>query len=226
MKPISETLPTILERIGPPATGETKPMPTGPEHGKAGSGGKVPAPAMSETEVTVMRDLLDKGSLSPAEVDSAMDRLLPPSVATSFRAKINWGSDPNYIGATEDYELHGEPSRKDTLDSIEMLDRWMRPAGHNEVVIELGKLRALVTTRKEDADSLSVIIGAFAEQIEQNRYPIDVVRQARKDSADLCKFWPAWADFKERCDELFLKRKAFYNALRRYLATSKSGLQG
>ena len=158
-------------------------------------------------------------SMTPDEINSAMDHLLPPCVATSFEPKHYWGDDPGWIGAVIDYEFTPGAEDDEVSRSIEMLDQWMRPADHNEIIKELGKLRALVTTRKEDHDSLAIILGAFAEQIEDARYPIDVVRQARIDSAQVSKFWPSWAEFKEHCDGHFLKRKAYYMALRRYLAS-------
>ena len=168
-----------------------------------------------------MNDLTPAGQpQTPAEIDSAMDHLLPPSVATSFKPKIYWGDDPEWLGETVDYEFDGNADRDEAQEALRQIERWMAPAEHNAVVRELGMLRALVTTRKEDQESLSMIFAAFAEQIEMERYPIDVVRQARLDSAQVNKFWPAWADFKEICDGHFLKRKAYYLALRKYLAAT------
>lgn len=202
MKHISEISPKISAPTGQPAPAETKLTPIGRELGKPGSDENAPA-------------IIDLPSTLPAEIDLAMDHLLPPSVATSFEPKYYAGDDPGWFGAVVDYEFSGA-DRDDVQAALEMLGKWMIPAGHNEVIRELAMLRALVTARKEDAESLSVILAAFAEQIEIAGYPVDVVRQARIDSAKVCKFWPSWSEFMEHCDGHFLKRRAYYLALRRY----------
>lgn len=208
LRPISEILPTISERIGRQARDETLPMPIGGDAGKVGCVEKPRAAPINPVTAPATAN------------DETMVASLPPSVATSFKPVVYWGSDPERIGEIEDYEF-GDAPHQDCLDALERLERWLVPAAHNDVVLELGKMRALVATRKEDDDSLSAIIGAFAEQIAAHRYPLDVVQQARLDYVSFGSFWPAWAEFREICDRLYLRRKSYYQALRNYITQTR-----
>lgn len=145
-----------------------------------------------------------------------MDRLLPQSVATLFSIVVDVGGDPENIGEIKRYHFEGDPPPDDVAEALRMLRVWMAPADHNDIVVELGKLRALVVTRKEDDESLALVLGAFAEQIANEGYPIDVVRQARLDSINTNRFWPSWFEFRELCDRLYLKRRSYCDALERY----------
>ncbi len=208
MKHISETLPTISATTGPTGTEETKPTLIGRELGKPGLGANLPVPF---EQLTDMR---------PLEIDKAMADWFPRSVVTSIRPVISLSDDPGLIGETVDWRIEGNPDRSEAEQSLARLDAMMQPAPFDQVQFELGKLRALTAAKKEDGENQQFILAAFAEQIDENGYPLDVVRQACRDSANYGTFWPAWSEFKQRCDRYFLKRKAWYLALRRYLSAS------
>ena len=130
---------------------------------------------------------------------------------------IHLGPDPGRMGETLDWRLQGDPGDEDATTAMQMLKALMVPADREEVMIALAKMRALVVSKRESEDDQTFVLAAYGEQIEAERYPLDVVKQACRETVQLTRFWPSWSEFKERCDAGFLKRKAFHHAMRQYL---------
>ena len=206
MKQLSEIMPKISESISPTATAEPKHVSTGALVGSDGFASKLPIP---REQLTAMR---------PMEIDKAMADWLPRPVVSAMRSVIHLGPDPGRIGETIDWRLEGEVSEGDARSALETLKAIMAPADPHEVTVELTKMRAVMASRKDDSENQALILAVFVEQIEAEGYPIDVIREARRDLVNVTTFWPTWSEFKARCDREFLKRRAFYIAMRRLLA--------
>lgn len=181
-------------------------MSIGRELGKDGSGGNLPVPV---GQLTAMR---------PHEIDKSMEDWLAPSVVTSMRSTMYLGPDSGRIGTILAWTLEGAPPEADARAALEVLQILMEPADPQAVQVEISKMRALTVSRNENEDGQSFLLAAFGEQIEIEAYPLDVVKAACREVISGLKFWPSWAEYKERADSEFLKRKHFYLELRKYLA--------
>lgn len=206
MKQISEILPPTLSTISPTAKAEESDESPGRGLGKPGSG----------TSLATID--LNLQTAKPAEIDRAMEAWLPRSVATSIRSRIDMSDDPHRMGEILGWDITGEIPRDDAAAALEILNALMQPATPQDVQVELAKLRAVTASAKSGENDTKFLLLAYAEMLEDERYPIDVIRQARKDAAAASKFWPSFADFKRIADGYFMKRKALYLGLRRALA--------
>jgi hypothetical protein len=84
----------------------------------------------------------------------------------------------------------------------------MSPA---ECVGLLGEIKLMTAARPEQAQDLEVQLMLYARKLAE--YPADVVRKVLTTQAEHCRWWPTWAELKERLDPLNPRRGAIQDAL-------------
>lgn len=84
----------------------------------------------------------------------------------------------------------------------------MSPA---ECVGLLGEIKLMTAARPEQAQDLEAQLMLYARKLAE--YPADVVRKVLTTQAEHCRWWPTWAELKERLDPLNPRRGAIQDAL-------------
>lgn len=112
---------------------------------------------------------------------------------------------------TTGYRLDGEFSDEDRQRAISILSRLNRPATLQACTFELGRLRMLTKIAAQGDDDIKFQIAVMAEELV--RYPLDVVRDACRFWPTRNKFFPAWQELREMCEERVLKRRCLLEAL-------------
>lgn len=152
---------------------------------------------------------------NPEATDKALLMCLPPSVERSIGSKERTVIDSVYGFDTvfESYYFAEPPSREDAAAALVIAERACVPAPQRAIVAELARLRLLVTVRAEQEKSLEALAIAFAEEMAE--YPPDIVRGVIREWGRREKWWPSWAELKERLDRAFKKRRALRDSLRK-----------
>ena len=87
----------------------------------------------------------------------------------------------------------------------------MRTASLNEIVALLTRLKLETKSRAEDGGDMQGQLESYARRIAE--YPEDVVRHVLETQSAIEKFWPAWAELKERLDLKSGYRRKLLHAL-------------
>ncbi len=104
-----------------------------------------------------------------------------------------------------------EAPRGDLAASLALVDGALRPAPKTVIQSELARLRVMTKSRNENQADLTMTAAAYADALAE--YPADVVADALRNWAACEKWWPAWAELKDRLDRGVRKRRALRAAL-------------
>jgi hypothetical protein len=90
----------------------------------------------------------------------------------------------------------------------------MAPAPGDLIVGELTRLHLVTASQDIHEHDLEAMFTFYADELEDQGYPLDVVTTACRQSGRVLKFWPALAELVARCDGLMRERRMLDAALR------------
>lgn len=157
--------------------------------------------------------------MTPAEIDAALPAWLPPSVISSIEPDFRWrkrdehdtGHSESYIAG---YDCSGDFGEREASEALKVLELLNARADIEDCLKELARLKVLTKERALSGDDIAFQIATMGDEL--SAYPLDVVRDACRSWADHNKFFPAWAELREPCEERVLERRCPLDALRRY----------
>jgi hypothetical protein len=154
--------------------------------------------------------------ISAAELDRALLAKLPPSFASSIteRTEPIYGTS-GYDERLTGYELTRPIPADEAVEALAILVEANKPADEVFILQELARMRRLTKARPQDADDLTLMAAAYAE--EMAAYPADVIASACRKWAAMEKWWPSWAELKDLLEFRMRRRKAMLEALQRQL---------
>jgi hypothetical protein len=157
--------------------------------------------------------------MTPGEIDEALQAWLPQPVASSVKAELRWRKrDEQDLERSEpfiaSYDCAGGFGDEDASEALRILEMLNARADRGDCVQAVVRLKALTVSRLTSEEDMAVQIAAMTEEL--SAYPLDVVRGACQAWTQQDKFFPAWAELRELCESLVLKRRSLLNALRRY----------
>lgn len=149
--------------------------------------------------------------------------LLPPCVRSSLAViwadvdgsgrELGGGGDGyGWDGYVIGYELTAELSDDDRGQAIAIAEAALWPATEEEIVKELGRLRALTVSR-DIGNDLSLVFAAYTHELRQ--YPAEAIRDVLRSWPRTQRFWPSMAELVERLDRIVKPRRVLREALRR-----------
>lgn len=126
--------------------------------------------------------------------------------------KMNFSLQGDFQGLqiSENVELPEE----DRLKAIANLEAWSQPLDKNNTIGLLSELRLTTNSKKLSQDDVIIQTKVYAKKLQ--KYPASVVAHVLETQPDVSKWWPEWADLKERLDVYTRKNQAALNALREY----------
>lgn len=141
---------------------------------------------------------------------------LPPSFVFSIaeRTEHSYGSH-GYDERLTGYEFTRPIPADEAAGALAILVEANKPADEAFIVQELARMRRLTKARPQDADDLTLMAAAFAD--EMAAYPIDVIQSACRKWTAAEKWWPSWSELKDYLEFRMRKRRAMLNALQRQL---------
>ncbi len=119
-----------------------------------------------------------------------------------------YGWDGYVIG----YELTAALNGDDREQAIAIAEAALWPATEEEIVRELGRLRALTVSR-DIGNDLSLVFAAYTHELRQ--YPAEAIRDVLRSWPRTQRFWPSMAELIERLDRLVKPRRVLRDALKR-----------
>ena len=160
-----------------------------------------------------VRELL--AELTPDQIDKSLQAWLPPSVSCRIEGRLYDGpNDPYKNYTTVGYDLAegwDENEGREAQRLLEMLNARADPEACQQI---LARLKVLTRERNLSQEDMVAQIAIFSEELSQ--YPLDVVRDACRAWARTEKWFPSWAELRERCEERVMKRRAILLGLKRY----------
>ena len=156
----------------------------------------------------------------PGQVDAAIPAWLPLSVSSRIAVRHYDGpNDPFLNYSVVGYDLADGFDEDDGREGLRLLEMLNARAEIGGCLNELGRLKVNTSSRNMSQDDLKAQIAIYAEELTE--YPIDVVRDACRWWGKWEKWFPAWAELREICDERVMKRRAILTGLRRYFANKE-----
>lgn len=111
------------------------------------------------------------------------------------------------------YALCAEPPPPDMAAALAVVEESLRPAPRMRVLAELTRLRSLTVSRGGSDADLKLALTAYAE--ECSAYPLDAVVAACRQWANAERWWPSWAELRDRLERIVAPRRRLHEALRR-----------
>lgn len=148
-----------------------------------------------------------------AETDIALLASLPPLISRSLIASVSEVIDPKYgfDVCFAGYALRpGLPSEL-IAEALQLAALACAPAGPQQVIAELTRLRLLVKVRAEDEGNIAAMISILSEELEP--YPPDVVRDVLRGWGRREKWWPSLAELRDLLDRAAKPRNSLAKAL-------------
>jgi hypothetical protein len=113
------------------------------------------------------------------------------------------------------YDISDDAPR-DALDQVITITGLAMVSASNEFIIdELYRLRMLTAGQDKTDFDLQATFRFYAADLEEQRYPADVVRSACRRWARRGTFWPALAELIAECDALVRERRILLRDLER-----------
>jgi hypothetical protein len=157
----------------------------------------------------------------PKDTDAALAQLLPPSVISCLGTVVD-----RYTNARGEFIVESRRGAKTPCADVQAAEKALRmyesaclPAPDQTVYIELAALRSLTKVAQADTDDIKLQMAVYARQLRA--YPGDVVLHVLRSQPGMEKFWPSWAELKERLDLYAGKRLEKRQQLRELLALSQ-----
>ena len=140
--------------------------------------------------------------------DSAAVERLPPCVKSFLKTEARWRATSHCDNAGPPPSLTAETRRA----ALAILDAAMTPAPPDQVKRLLGELKLLTVPKSGDmVEEIKAQILIYARKLAD--YPADAVLTVLRTQPDQSKFWPAWAELKERLDARTWRRRDARKAL-------------
>lgn len=169
-----------------PASGAESP--TGPQHGGIGSE-RLPATASDK--------LMES---RPRDTDAALEASLPSHVISSLGRVVE-----RYMTTCGEYIVDTRPGAlAPCADSdaarmaLTAYERACLPAPEQRLYAELASLRVLTKAGQASDEDIRLQIQVYARRLAE--YPGDVALHVLRTQPDMEKWWPAWAELKDRLD--------------------------
>lgn len=112
------------------------------------------------------------------------------------------------------YRIAGLPVAADSSavrDAVEAFREANRPARHNFLVMEVGRLRAVTEHRQAAQAALDMLVAVMVDELQG--YPEDVLAEVLRGWPRKCRWWPALKDILDECNALVAKRRAMLRCL-------------
>ena len=110
------------------------------------------------------------------------------------------------------------------LQAADLVRLSLTPMTPNECFGLLGELKLTTASRPDQGDDLEALLKVYQRKLQE--YPADVVRAVLTTQADLSKWWPTWAELKERLDTRTNRRRVMLTALTATPRTSPNTSSG
>ena len=120
--------------------------------------------------------------------------------------------DDPYIA---DFEVKGAIGADDARHALRLAALMDSPSPARAYVEEVARLKLLTIPRNLTAEDLKLQVALLVEEF--SAYPVDAARDACRGWLQTGKFFPSWAELRERCEEAVLFRRALARELRRIL---------
>jgi hypothetical protein len=181
-------LPSNFGGIGPGQTPETPSSATGIGRGKIG--------------LTVIGQ-------GPVSADQNAVESLPPCVRSWLKARQTYLETSHCDNSKPPAPLTEDMRRQ----SLAVLKQAMVPMDQRKTLGLLGELKLLTIPRTgDDPEEIRAQILIYARKLAD--YPADAVHEVLTTQADQSKFWPAWAELKDRLDARTWQRTEAMKALK------------
>ena len=141
--------------------------------------------------IQVEADLASRASLRGVVLQIEDD--YHPEKGLVFRGVRAVGSQDACLSAAADYRLALTPATQ------EMIEDW------------LAELSVIAPSRADDEITVALRIAAYSSRLSE--YPADIAREALLST--VWKFFPSWAELRERCEALLRRRDSIIRELER-----------
>jgi hypothetical protein len=150
-----------------------------------------------------------------ADVDRCLTSLVGQLLGPALAARREMADDPYADLPVIAYDISDDAPR-DVLDQvITIAGLAMVPAPNEFIIGELYRLRMLTAGQNKTDFDLQATFRFYAEDLEEQRYPADVVRSACRRWARRGTFWPALGELIAECDALVRERRILLRDLER-----------
>lgn len=159
-----------------------------------------------------IRRLSTLARLTTHDADRALQELLPDSLTL----------EPVYSPITSETKIVSyHVTGSQITEAIGILEQAMAPAPKEIVVKELTELALLTKAAADDDETHQMRAAAYIQRVQ--RYPTDAVIHVCQAWADHNKFFPAWAELREKLESRIETRRLMLSALRQAQGTEEGG---
>jgi hypothetical protein len=158
--------------------------------------------------------------MTPTAINTALEEAwLPRSVASSIRKQT---LDPTNCNDRDrwyeviGYSLVNGFSVEEANEAVRILEILNESASRDFCAKEVGRLKVLTKTAKQDSDDMMFQIAVMAEEL--SAYPADVVRDVCRSWPCFSTWFPSWAELYEPAERYVKMRRHLLKALRRGLS--------
>jgi len=89
----------------------------------------------------------------------------------------------------------------------------MAPASDRELLMELNRLWALTSHKRQSAPEMDITLEAYIEKLRA--YPRDAVLETLREAPDRSQWWPTWKELQDRIGQKCKRRIFLVEALER-----------
>lgn len=96
------------------------------------------------------------------------------------------------------------PDDVDVSEAVSLVEAALAPCPHNVIAHELTRVRLMTKAKAETVKDQALLVAAFGDELR--KYPRDAVEEVFQSWIENQKFFPSWAELKERLDGKLWRR--------------------